>query len=264
MSPTSRPTALEAALEAAAMDPVRLAGRQNRPAADPTRVASNLAAVLAEVAAPQPRLVARIMRRLGVDDVTVSLVTATPSLRRSWLIAVTIALVFALQAASASGSEGVDRIVMFLTMAPLVPLLGVALAFGRGVDPTHDIVVAAPMEGHRVFLVRTLTVLTSSTALLFIAAVLTPERGPARIAWLLPALAVTAATMALATQITVRRAALTVGGLWLAVIISVERATDASTAFGPATQVASAVAAIVAAVIFCVGRGRLADLERAP
>lgn len=262
MSPAARSTALETTLQAAATDPVRLEGPQGRSAPDPTRLAANLAAVQAEVAAPKLRLVGRVMRRLGVDDVTVSLVTATPGLRRSWLIAVTIALVFALQAASGSGGEGVDRLVVFLTMAPLVPLLGVALAFGRGVDPTHDIVVAAPMEGHRVFLVRTLTVLTSSTALLLVAALFTPERGPARIAWLLPALAVTAATMALATRITVRRAALTVGGAWLAVIVTVDRAADASTAFGPATQVASAIVAIAATILFFAGRGRLGDIER--
>ena len=93
---------------------------------DPTRVAENLHAVHAELDAPREPRLARLLRRLGVPDLTIPLVTATPALRRSWLVAVAIAVLFSLSVASGNTGGGVDRIAVFLTLAPLVPLLGVA------------------------------------------------------------------------------------------------------------------------------------------
>ena len=126
-----------------------------------------------------------------MSEGTVPLVTATPALRRSFIVSVLIAVLFALSAANNNTADGVDRIIVFLTMAPLVPLAGVALAFGPRVDPTHEVALAAPIDGFRLFLIRALTVVGASTLVLLLASMLVPAGGTHRVAWLLPALAAT-------------------------------------------------------------------------
>lgn len=243
---------LEDQLRAAGSQPQRLAAQTGT--ADqgaPERVAENLLTIHAALDAPAESRLARVLRKLGVPDLSIPLVTATPALRRSWFVAVGVAIVFALSASANQNSDGVEQIIVFLTLAPLMPLLGVALAFGTGVDPTHELVLAAPRDTFTVFMVRSLTVLTASAGLLLIASLLLPAGGIYRVAWLLPALAVTAATMALATDRDPRRTALVVAVAWMIVVLVVRQATSSATMFGPVTQFAAvAVVAVAAGVLF--------------
>lgn len=248
---------LEAALGRAAERPRFLTGTDGDAGVDPGRLAANFAAIEVEIDAPRPGWLARVLARLGVDDATIPLVTATPALRRSWIAAVVVALLFSLNAASTSGAEGIDRIIVFLTVAPLIPLLGVALAFGRAVDPTHDVAVAAPIDGFRLFLVRAVTVVATSTALLLLGSLFVPEGGAARIAWLLPALAVTATTMALSTRLDPRVAAGAVAAAWIVFVVIVSQAADPEAAFGAAAQIVSLLVSMAGAVFFVRGRRRL-------
>jgi hypothetical protein len=248
---------LEAALGRAAERPRFLAAAGVDDTVDPPRQAANFAAVEAELDAPRPGRLARVLARLGVDDLTIPLITATPALRRSWVASVVVALVFALNAANTSTADGVDRIIVFLTIAPLVPLVGVALAFGRAVDPTHDVAVAAPLDGFRLFLVRAITVVAASTGVLLLASVLVPEGGASRIAWLLPSLAVTAATMALATRLDPRVAAGVVASAWITMVVVISQAAGPATAFGPGVQVVSLLITVAGVVAFSAGRRRL-------
>lgn len=205
------------------------------------RLDANLRAIHAELdAVPESRL-ARLLRRAGVPDLTVPLVAATPALRRSWFVAIAIAVLFAFSVAANEGPTGVDRIAFFLTMAPLVPLLGVAMAFGRGVDPTHDIVVAAPRDTFRVFLIRALTVLVASSVVLLVSSALLPTGGWYRLAWLLPALALTATTMALSSGRDARVVAAAVAGVWVVIVVIVGTAATPADMFGVVTQLSSIV-----------------------
>ncbi len=251
---------VENALARAGEHPRFLASAEIDPIA--VRLASNLAAIEAELDAPRPGRLARLLARFGVDERTIPLVTATPALRRSWLGSVFVAVLFALTAAANStATEGADQIVAFLTLAPLVPLLGVALAFGPAVDPTHEVAVAAPIDGFRLFLVRAITVVGASTAILLAASALVPDGGPYRIAWLLPALAATGTTMALATRFDPRAAAAGVATTWLLVVLIVTQAADPSAAFGPVAQVLSFALTALAAVVFFRRRRRLDTLS---
>jgi hypothetical protein len=242
----------DAAMTRAAGRPRFLAG-PTPAAVEPQRLAANFAAIEAEIDAPTPGLLARILLRLGVGEGTVPLVTATPALRRSWIVAVTIAVLFALSAANSNTGEGVDRIVVFLTLAPLVPLVGVALAFGPRVDPTHEVALAAPIDGFRLFLIRALTVVGASTLALLIVSLLVPSGGAHRVAWLLPALAGTTVTMALSTRFDPRMAAAAVAATWLVIVTVAVSATDAAATFGPTMQVLS---------IFVSGAGAVALAQR--
>lgn len=253
---------LEQALRRAGERPRFLAGPDaTGPGPDLHRVSANFAAVEAEIEAPRPSRLARLLRRFKVADTTVPLVTATPALRRSWIIAVLVAILFALNAASTSTADGADRIVGFLTVAPLVPLMGVALAFGPGVDPTHDVAVATPVDGFRLFLVRAVTVVTASCGVLLFVAWVVPEGGWYRMAWLLPAFAVTATALALSTRFDARVAAGLAATAWLVLMLILNNQTDTATVFGAATQLVSLTVAVVGAVLFAHYRQRLDTLS---
>lgn len=215
-------------------------------ASEPAGLDENLFLIQAELDAPAESRLARILRRLGVSDLTIPLVTATPALRRSWFGAMAIAVLFGLVAATGEEATGVDRIVVFLTLAPLLPLLGVAMAFGKGVDPTHDLVVAAPRDTFTVFLIRSITVLLASSLVLLASSLLLPAGGAFRFAWLMPSLAIAAVTFALAPRFGTRRAAAGVGIAWLVVVLAVTNASSSASMFGPITQVAALVIAAIA------------------
>ncbi len=239
----------------AAARPQRFGGEDVSAPLEAARLDENLLAIHAELDAPLESRLARLLRRLGVPDLTVPLITATPALRRSWFAAVAIAIMFALSVANNNDSgAGVDQIVVFLTMAPLVPLLGVALAFGRGVDPTHDLVLAAPRDTFTVFLIRAVTVLVASSAILLVSSALLPTGGAYRAAWLLPAVALSALMLAAAGRFEPRRVA---GGLaagWVGLVVTVASATSSEAMFGPITQAVAVVAAALAAGLVLRGR----------
>lgn len=232
------PTNLERQLAAGGVRPQLFA---NASAVPPARLEENLLAVQADLDAPRETWLTRTLRRLGVPDLAIPLVTATPALRRSWFAAVTIAVLFALTVSSNNAESGLESIGVFLTLAPLVPLLGVALAFGRGVDPTHDLVVAAPRDTFTVFLIRALTVLVASSVILLLSSLLLPEGGVYRVAWMLPALALTALTISLAARHDARRVAAAVGAAWIVLSSIVLGAGSVPAMFGAVTQVAAAV-----------------------
>ncbi len=252
---------LDAAMARAAGRPRFLAGPGadgSTPDAVPTeRLARNFAEIEAELDAPAPGMLVRILIRLGVGEGTVPLMTATPALRRSFVASVLVAVLFALSAATNNTADGADRIVVFLTMAPLIPLAGVALAFGPKVDPTHEVALAAPIDGFRLYLVRALTVVGASTLVLLLASLLVPAGGAHRVAWLLPSLAATSLTMALATRFDPRLAAGGVALAWIALVTVSVAAADAAATFGPTMQVLSLFATAAGAVGFTRRRRRL-------
>jgi len=250
----------DAAMTRAAGRPRFLTGTDAQPEAamNAPRLAANFAAIEAEIDAPPMGRLARVLMRLGISEGTVPLVTATPALRRSFVISVLLAVFFALSAATNNtAADGADRIVVFLTLAPIIPLAGVALAFGPRVDPTHEVALAAPIDGFRLFLIRAMTVVAASTIVLLIASMLVPEGGSHRVAWLLPALAAVSVTMALSTRFDPRFAAGAVAGAWIALVTISVSASDTAATFGPTMQVLSLFVAAAGAVGFAQRRRQL-------
>ena len=91
------------AMARAAGRPRFLAGPESALETDTVRLSANFAAIEAEIDAPAPGFLARVLVRLGVGEGTVPLVTATPALRRSFVVSVLIAVLFALPALSLAG-----------------------------------------------------------------------------------------------------------------------------------------------------------------
>ncbi|MFF1449481.1 zf-HC2 domain-containing protein [Streptomyces sp. NPDC058274] len=144
---------------------------------------------------------------------------AGPALRGAWVAAVVLVAVGALALAYAGGFAGARP--LLLAVAPVVPVAGVALSYGRYADPLYEIVATSPTGGLRLVLMRTAAVLTVSVPLLTAAGLLLPPAGPrlpeapATAAWLLPGLALTLATLALSGYVGCRTASAVVGGGWV-------------------------------------------------
>jgi hypothetical protein len=109
---------------------------------------------------------------------------------------------------------------LLLAVAPVVPVVGVALSYGAHADPLHEIVAATPSAGLRLVLTRTAAVLAVSLPLLTLAGLLVPSSGaPGAAAWLLPGLALTLASLALAGYVGFRTATAVIGGGWLCAVL---------------------------------------------
>ncbi|MBW3663403.1 MAG: zf-HC2 domain-containing protein [Actinobacteria bacterium] len=203
--------------------------------------------------APVPSPVERFLLAVGVRDHVARLLAATPSLHLSWLLGVAVALGFAVLTAHARPATSAS--LPFLLLAPLVPVAGVAAAYGPGVDPTYEIGVAAPLRGTRLLLLRALAVLTSSLALAGLAAMALPQLDSTAVAWLLPALGLTSITVAVATLVDPLRAAVAVALVWVTVVLTLERlAATRLAAFDAEGQYAFLIMTVVAGTVLLVRR----------
>ncbi|MCW6007942.1 hypothetical protein K1W54_25865 [Micromonospora sp. CPCC 205371] len=197
----------------------------------------------AEMDAPAPRPIERLLTRAGVPEHTARLLAATPVLRLSWLAAVVITL--ALTAFLAHLAHPA----VFLAAAPLLPVAGVALSFGPRVDPTYEISVVAPMHTFRLLLLRCAAVLSATTGLSAAASLALPEFGLAAVGWFLPALVLTTLSLALTPRFGPVLAAVAVGAGWVALVASTWGAGEAGPAvFVPAGQLALALTGGLAAL----------------
>ncbi|WP_433258086.1 zf-HC2 domain-containing protein [Streptosporangium sp. CA-135522] len=210
---------------------------------------------------PRPRPAARLLRRCGVPEHVATFLGATPALARGWLVAVTAVTAFAVAAAhlvSRDPQTAFNGLVPFLVVAPVLPLAGIALAYGPLVDPVHEMQAATPMGGVRALLLRAVAVLVTGIVLTGMATPLLPgPLGLAAASWLLPALALTLATLALSTwvQPLVSATALTVA--WFgAVLISAKLTGDELAPFSPAAQALYGAAALALIPLIYLRRAR--------
>lgn len=142
----------------------------------------------------------------------------------SRLLACVAVLVAAALLDVAAGARDDGAPSWLLLAAPVLPLLGVAASWGRALDPAHELVAATPAAGVRLLLWRTLVVLLVVVPASLLADMLTGTGDQA--AWLLPCLALTAATLALGSAIDMSRAAATTAAAWALGVIAPAVAMD--------------------------------------
>ncbi len=217
---------------------------------DQDRLTANWLAITAELDTPKASVVERLLGRTGLSSGTVRLMAGTPALRRAWFAALATAIVVGLSAADSNDPR--SSMFVFLVIAPLVPLLGVALAYGVRADPAHEITLATPMSGLRLILLRSAVVLGVSAVVLGLASLLGPSPALMAGAWLLPALGLTALNLVLMTMMVPHRASLAAAMLWLGTLVVVDvSSTDKLAAFSPTAQlVAVLLAAGSLAIVF--------------
>jgi hypothetical protein len=229
--------------------------------ADPVRLDAVWSRVVEDVQAPRVGLLERTLRTLGVSGSTARLVAATPTLRGAWLLSVLLVLLLALLAGHAS-PRGV---VVFVALAPVLPLAGVALAFGQRFDPALDIAAASPYSLVRLLAARSAFVL--ATTLLPAAAVapLLPGDAWTSIGWLLPGLAMSASVLAAAPRVPPLTTAVALAALWTA-LVCWRTAVDRPLLLehGPLVQLVSLAALAVAATSLVLHRHDLTLTTRRP
>ncbi|MFJ7625426.1 hypothetical protein ACIQZN_02905 [Streptomyces sp. NPDC097595] len=153
-------------------------------------------------------------RRLGR-----ALWAAGPALRGPWTGALLLVVCAAVALAYGGGLGGSARALLLL-VAPVLPLAGVGVSYGRSADPLHEIIAASPGGGLRLLLTRTAAVLGVTVPVLALAWAVLPASagGPGPLAWLLPGLALTLAALGLGSYVGCRTAALVVAAGWAAAV----------------------------------------------
>ena len=164
-----------------------------------------------EIELPRSSAVERLLVRLGLPPGDAMLVSAAPALRGSWICAVALAVAFAVGGALAARNGSAT---VFLVVAPLVPVLAVATAFGPEVGAAAlEQESAAPYPLVRLVLLRTAAVLLTAVPVVLLGQLVFPEA--AGWVWLLPALGFTAAVLALSPWFGPWRPATVITALWL-------------------------------------------------
>jgi hypothetical protein len=217
-----------------------------------------------EPASATERLLSRVL-----PSHVVRLLVAAPARQRAWWAAGTGLLVLAVLAAQLGG--GTAGTAVFVVTAPLLPLAGVALAYGAVDDLAGDVAGTTPFPRFRLLLLRTAAVAAATLPVAGLLALALPGGGRAAILWLAPALALCALTLALSARRDPRRVATLLTLLWLAASWSALRpprrlplleALERSIAFRPPGQVALLCAAVLALVVAVTRRTAFADRSR--
>ncbi|MEU6878043.1 zf-HC2 domain-containing protein [Streptomyces sp. NPDC046712] len=192
---------------------------------------------------------------------------AGPALRGAWLVALLVVVAAAVGLAYGAGFHGARPVL--LAVAPVLPLAGVAVSYGRHADPMYEIGVATPSGGLRLLLTRAAAVLGVCVPVLTAAgALLPPVTGvPGAAAWLLPGLALTLAALALGSFVGCRAASATLTGGWLLAVTGPVLGRPGATGelarylSGPAAQGGWAAAAVLCAGLLALRRRSFDHLE---
>jgi hypothetical protein len=218
-------------------------------------------AIEARMDEPRAALLERFLGRMGVSEGKARLIAVTPSLQLPWISAVVMVMGLAVLA---SYSEPGDKAVyVFLVAAPLLPLLGIALSFGRA-DPARELTMAAPIRKLDLLLARAVTVLLVTTAISAAATTALGREDWSVVTWLLPALGLTAGALALSTWVPAQWAAGALSALWVSGAIVSARGSslhadliDRFVAFRPEGQALFVVVAAAGFIVVVLRRDAL-------
>jgi hypothetical protein len=228
---------------------------------DPATLQASWQPIADRIDQPRPHTVERLLRRGGVGEETARLVSATPALSVAWLAAMTLVAAAAVWASRLAGADG-----PYLLIAPIAPLAAVAITFASVTDPAGEAGIPTPMNGVDLFLRRAVAVLVPAFLVLGAFGLGLPSFAGA-VAWVLPALALTLASLALGTW---WRLELTATGLalaWLVAVTAIRRLQGQAVAFADSMvfsasgQIAFLVLGIVAGLVLAVRHDRLVALE---
>lgn len=171
---------------------------------------------VADAVEPQPLpWLGRQLLRLGVSEPTARVTTAAGALAGAWVLSVVVVLALVTLAAAWAGRPGTA---LFLMLAPILPVLGVALSYGPEVDPLYELCLASPYSKLRLLLVRTGLVLLVCVPLAALAGLGMPGPWWVDLAWLVPSMAFVSLTLAAATVVPPHVPAAVITILWAAAV----------------------------------------------
>ena len=187
--------------------------------------------VLTAVEVPHPGWVQRILLRLGLSHSDSLIIASGPTVRVPWILGTIGVLCFVLLATIYADINAPG---LFLLVAPLIPVAGVAVAYGPASDPSFEAVLTSPYPMVRLALLRTVSVLTTSVPLVIGAGLLLPTSALVAVAWLLPAAGFVAVVLTASNWVEPSYAAVTVGAGWFAAVVWATRVGDPTAVLAPA------------------------------
>jgi hypothetical protein len=198
--------------------------------------------VAAELDAPRPGLLERLLVAVGVRPGLARFTAITPSLRLGWLAA--NALVLLLVAWPLALKPAADWPPAVLLAAPLVAAAAVAFAYGPAVDPAYEAVAATPLSPVRALLVRLAAVLVANTLLAGAVDLVIAGHGGPWAGWLLPMTAAALLAVLVASRWSPGVGAVAGMGAWVLVLAGWKVSQQPVTWLtGPGAQAAYAIVA---------------------
>ncbi|MEO6652090.1 MAG: hypothetical protein ABIP17_05470, partial [Ilumatobacteraceae bacterium] len=169
---------------------------------------------------PPRRLLAIAFGHL-LPDRYVRPVSATLGLQWAWLAST---LVLATGAAFLNRVAEADR--LFLSVAPLVAVAVVVVAFTPAGEPGGEAAYATPVFGLGLLLRRLVAALVPALLVLGVVAAFVADLDADSVTWLLPAFGLATTTLALTTYLPIRVAGVTAASLWSSAVIVVGPVND--------------------------------------
>jgi uncharacterized membrane protein len=165
----------------------------------------------------------------------------TPSLILPWLIATAVVL-----AAGAAATRGTGQPMVAL-VAPAVAAVGIAYAYGPGIDPAWELSRSMAVSDRMVLLVRALAVFAVNAALGLAASAASGTAAAVTFGWLLPMTAMCALALAASTAVRSPNAGVAAGlAGWAITLLSGQAATGQVTAVVSRSNLVPAYLAIAA------------------
>ena len=214
-------------------------------------------AVRDEIEVPPVSAFERLLARIGLPPADAMLVSAAPALRGSWICALALSIAFAVAGAVSAHDRSVA---LFLMVAPLVPVVGVAVAFGPEVGPALEQESSAPYPLVRLVFLRTGAVLLAALPVVVAGQLVFPEH--VSWVWLLPALGFTAVVLALSTWFGPWRPAVAVILTWVACTVAAIHADSVTTVLEPRFLVVYALMLLAGPVVLVLRARRLGTIGR--
>ncbi len=205
---------------------------------------------LATTTLPQPRL-ARLLRRLGVPDSDVVLIGGFTGLPVTWAVSVGAAIVCAVVGV---GIQAERQVFYYLAVAPLIPVLAVAVAFDA-LDPLRAVSVPTPASKLRLALLRAAAACSAAVPVMLASGLIIPGLIEVALRWLMPSVALTLAALLLITRFTAWVSALAVTSVWLVAVSSVAYSGGIAALTSSAAQACFALAAVATAIALFVRTG---------
>jgi signal transduction histidine kinase len=182
-------------------------------------------------------LLMRVLDAVHLPPFVSGVISATPSLRLPWLAAAVAVSSFAVWGAATN-----DQVLALVVFAPLLPVAGVAAAYGPWADPMFETVRSTPTSGFQVVLARTVAVILTCVPVLIASALIVPESRTSALVWVLPALALSLSSLMISTFTSLPIAAAIVTGCWFTAVAWAQTRSDPWVLFaGPAQLVFLAV-----------------------
>jgi hypothetical protein len=214
-------------------------------------IAAGWETVLAAVEVPPPSILERLLRRAGLSPADAVIMATAPRVLVAWFACLLGLLGFTFVARDVGGQDG--ALVAFLFFAPLLPVGGVALAYGPGADPSYEVVLASPYRMLRLVLLRSAAVLATALPIIATVGMLLPISTTAAVAWLLPALGFSVAVLGVSTWVRAEYAATAIAAGWAAAVAWSVRADDPLALVAPLSMLAY-VLVMALGVAVLVGR----------